>query len=284
MESLELRIFVKAAQTKSITKAAEQLGYVQSNVTAHIKKLELELGTPLFIRSNKGITLTRDGEQLLYRAEQIIIQLDELEHEFNKRTASLVIGATQTIEGFLLPMCIAEYRKQYPEVSISVRIQDQDHLEELLQQGQLDCLLTNSESAIFGKLLFQQEEKLILIAPLSCSCIEDIWEYPLLVNTLPSCPYRKALLRWKSALHKNDTEIIEYDSLNGLLNMAALGGFTLLPQHVLSESLPLQQFYVRELQGTRIKLWIPEHGAANMWNPFVMLLEKQLKRHTSVCL
>ena len=87
MESLELRIFVKAAQTKSITKAAEQLGYVQSNVTAHIKKLELELGTPLFIRSNKGITLTRDGEQLLYRAEQIIIQLDELEHEFSKRTA-----------------------------------------------------------------------------------------------------------------------------------------------------------------------------------------------------
>jgi|GEM_PF-6711370 len=66
--------------------------------------------------------------------------------------------------------------------------------------------------------------------------------------------------------------------------MAALGGFTLLPQHVLSESLPLQKFYVRELQGTRIKLWIPEHGAANMWNPFVMLLEKQLKRHTSACL
>lgn len=44
MESLELRIFLKVAQSSSITQAAKELGYVQSNVTAHIKKLENELG------------------------------------------------------------------------------------------------------------------------------------------------------------------------------------------------------------------------------------------------
>lgn len=50
MESLELRIFREVAQESSISKAAENLNYVQSNITAHIKRLEEELGTILFIR------------------------------------------------------------------------------------------------------------------------------------------------------------------------------------------------------------------------------------------
>lgn len=59
MESLELRIFREVAYTKSISKTAENMGYVQSNITAHIKKLEGELNTTLFIRHSKGVTLTK---------------------------------------------------------------------------------------------------------------------------------------------------------------------------------------------------------------------------------
>ena len=72
MESLELRIFREVAYAKSITRAAENMGYVQSNVTAHIKKLEAELNTTLLIRNNKGVALTQDGERLLLQAEKII--------------------------------------------------------------------------------------------------------------------------------------------------------------------------------------------------------------------
>jgi DNA-binding transcriptional LysR family regulator len=63
LESSDLRIFRQVASEKSISKAANKLGYVQSNITAHIHNLEAELGTALFIRHSKGVNLTNDGEQ-----------------------------------------------------------------------------------------------------------------------------------------------------------------------------------------------------------------------------
>ena len=69
MESQELRIFREVARAGSISKAAGQLGYVQSNVTARIKKLEEELNAVLLIRHSKGVTLTAEGERLLIASE-----------------------------------------------------------------------------------------------------------------------------------------------------------------------------------------------------------------------
>ena len=68
MESLELKIFREVAKAGSISKAAENMNYVQSNITAHIKKLEKELNSILFVRHNKGITLTSEGEKLFFYA------------------------------------------------------------------------------------------------------------------------------------------------------------------------------------------------------------------------
>ncbi|WP_319020741.1 LysR family transcriptional regulator [Bacillus sp. B1-b2] len=54
MESHELKIFKQVAELQSVSRAAEKLGYVQSNVSQRIKKLEDELGVPLFMRNNRG--------------------------------------------------------------------------------------------------------------------------------------------------------------------------------------------------------------------------------------
>ena len=76
MESQELRIFREVARAGSISKAAGQLGYVQSNVTARIKKLEEELNAVLLIRHSKGVTLTAEGECLLIASEDILDRID----------------------------------------------------------------------------------------------------------------------------------------------------------------------------------------------------------------
>lgn len=110
MESLELRIFNEVAHSKSISKAAENMGYVQSNITTHIKKLETELNTTLFLRHNKGVTLTKDGEKLLRQSEHIISLLDNTVNSFRITSKSIKIGTTQTIAGFVLPQCLIEYQ------------------------------------------------------------------------------------------------------------------------------------------------------------------------------
>ena len=104
MESLELRIFKEVARTKNISRAAENMGYVQSNITAHIKKLETELNTTLLIRHNKGVTLTEDGEKLLQYAEQIISLLDKTLYTFHRDIRQLKIGATNNSRIFTSSM------------------------------------------------------------------------------------------------------------------------------------------------------------------------------------
>ena len=104
MESLELRIFREVAQESSISKAAENLNYVQSNITAHIKRLEEELGTILFIRHGKGVTITADGEKLLNYANSILELIDRAVSEFQIESLRLKVGATQTLAASRLPV------------------------------------------------------------------------------------------------------------------------------------------------------------------------------------
>ena len=95
MESLELKIFREVAKAGSISKAAENMSYVQSNITTHIKKLEKELNSVLFVRHNKGITLTSEGKKLLFYANSILDLIDEATYEFQQDKRDLHIGATQ---------------------------------------------------------------------------------------------------------------------------------------------------------------------------------------------
>jgi DNA-binding transcriptional LysR family regulator len=69
LEFYHLRSFVAVAQTGNLTQAAKRLYTTPPAISAHIKTLEEELATPLFLRSNKGMTLTDKGELLLEKAQ-----------------------------------------------------------------------------------------------------------------------------------------------------------------------------------------------------------------------
>ena len=72
MDFKTLKIFRSVAQTGSISRAATELHYVQSNVSARIQQLEERLGATLFIRQSRGMTLTAAGETLMAYASRIL--------------------------------------------------------------------------------------------------------------------------------------------------------------------------------------------------------------------
>lgn len=88
MEINDLRIFQMVAYEKSISKAALNLGYAQSNITMRIKVLENELNTTLFTRNNRGVILTPNGEKLLQYTDKIITLVDEVTEEFSSSKIS----------------------------------------------------------------------------------------------------------------------------------------------------------------------------------------------------
>lgn len=279
MESLELRIFKEVAYTNSITQAAENMGYVQSNVTAHIKKLENELNTTLFIRNSKGVLLTQDGERLLHQAEKIIELLDTTAQSFINRTETLYIGTTQTIAGYLLPQCLLEYKKIFPNILISVHTLTPDKFDIQLANGQLDCIITNQSHPITqGKQIFQYQEKLFLIAPKSCTSIDQINDLPIIVNHIESCPYRKILLNWYTSQYPLLPEIIELDTVESILNMVVRGGgITLLPKSILCNIKDINTFDIEDLQSSYIHMWIAKNKSISKYDILKSMVENYLK-------
>lgn len=82
MELRDLQIFQSVADQGSVSSAAKELNYVQSNVTTRIKQLENELKTPLFYRHKRGMTLTAEGRKMLVYVNKILQDVEELKQVF----------------------------------------------------------------------------------------------------------------------------------------------------------------------------------------------------------
>ena len=78
----QLRYAVKVAEQGTITDAANELFISQPSLTKAIRELEKEMGITIFERTNKGITISRDGEQFLAYARQVLEQADMLEEKY----------------------------------------------------------------------------------------------------------------------------------------------------------------------------------------------------------
>ncbi len=90
MNLLHMKYAVEVANSKSINKAAENLYVGQSALSRAIKELEDSLGTKIFVRSAKGVSLTPDGELFIKSAKSVLEQVDELEKSLGKKKADKI--------------------------------------------------------------------------------------------------------------------------------------------------------------------------------------------------
>lgn len=200
-------------------------------------------------------------------------------HSFQNNPKTLKIGTTQTITGYLLPQCIIEYQKQFPNVSLFVSTLNQDDLERNLSNGQLDCVITNSSHHICqGKQIFKYQENLVLITPSSCHSQNDIWKYPVIINNIKSCPYREVLLGLWS-LHQSELpKIVELDTVEAILNTVAMGGgISLLPQNVLLDKQNINSFYIEDLQSTSVHMWVATDKLPSEYFALKDIIQKYFK-------
>lgn len=146
MEIRNIITFVKAAEMKSFTKTASQLGYSQAAVTVQIKQLEDELGTQLFDRIGRSVSLTRAGEKFMPYALQLLKSMDDAVSFMKKEdepSGVLRIGASSSFSAGMIPKLIPEFCEKYPKIEIIIRTSDLlASMLELLRQNQLDFVFT----------------------------------------------------------------------------------------------------------------------------------------------
>jgi DNA-binding transcriptional LysR family regulator len=124
LDLAQLEIFLCIAEEKSFSRAAEKMLRTQPALSIAIKRLEEELGEPLFDRSSKSGTLTEAGRILLSYAQRMINMRDEAKDAISELRGMfrgrLTIGANESTSLYLLPKLLLEYRRRHPQIKIEV--------------------------------------------------------------------------------------------------------------------------------------------------------------------
>ncbi|QKS72594.1 LysR family transcriptional regulator [Paenalkalicoccus suaedae] len=141
MELRHLITFKTIVETGGFRKAADELGYVQSSITSHIKELEKELGYPLFDRLGKKVVLTQTGERYLPYAKEMIdlhLKSKEVIKEANVPAGELTIGVSESLMIYWLPAIIQQFMERYPEVKLTLK-SIHDNLPAQFIKGEIDA-------------------------------------------------------------------------------------------------------------------------------------------------
>ncbi|MGB8170762.1 MAG: LysR substrate-binding domain-containing protein [Chthoniobacteraceae bacterium] len=124
MDLYQLEYFLEAARQRNFTRAAERLHLAQAALSEQIRKLESELGTPLFNRGRRETVLTAAGETLRLHAEALLdraqVARRAVQDVVGLRGGRLSIGAIPSVSACLLPAAIAAFRKRHPLVELAL--------------------------------------------------------------------------------------------------------------------------------------------------------------------
>ena len=167
MELDQLRYFLRVAELQSFTRAAEDLRMSQPALSRSIRKLEDELGKPLFHRKPRSIELTDAGVLLEGRARQVSGLVDDTCAEISDdgETGRLRVGAIPTIAPYLLPEILKRFSKSFPGAVVTVQEATTERLIRSCNQGDVDLAilaLPLASSALECVSLFDEELFLVL--------------------------------------------------------------------------------------------------------------------------
>lgn len=171
MSDRRLQVFHTVAGVLSFTRAAEILHMTQPAVTHQIRQLEEELNTRLFDRSNNRISLTAAGEHVLGFADRIIVLYEDMSDSVKALTGDraglITLGASTTIAEYMLPGLLGDFRKNFPEVQIRLRVANTDAIVALVADNTIDLGVVEGEADnhLLRVERCQQDELLLIMPP-----------------------------------------------------------------------------------------------------------------------
>ena len=145
MELQSIRYFLAVADAASFRRAAEHVGVSQPAVSQSIALLEAELGTRLFDRAARRVTLTPAGRDFLDPARRALAEFDALRGHLDRARGvvrgRLEIGTTDVASIYVLPRVYRTFRGQHPDVELSVRVEGTESLLRQLRDGAVELAI-----------------------------------------------------------------------------------------------------------------------------------------------
>jgi DNA-binding transcriptional LysR family regulator len=171
VELRQLVYFEAVVRYAGFSRAAERLRVAQPAVSAQIRRLEAELGTPLLERTTRRVTLTHAGQLFLARARAVLNQLEQARADLDELASvmrgHLRVGATQGLASLDLPRLLAEFHRRYPGVTLALRTGLIGQLLTELDAGELDVVLGPVHADLADGFVAETlvAEEIVLITP-----------------------------------------------------------------------------------------------------------------------
>lgn len=144
-DTRRLHMFVKTLEFGSVTAAADELLFTPSAISQQLKKLEREVGLPLFQRGRRGLEPTEAGLVLAEHARRVMRQLAAAESDIAElasgKKGNLSIGAFPTVAASFLPLAIDKFKRRYPSVELLIRSARLNKLVQELEEGEVQLAL-----------------------------------------------------------------------------------------------------------------------------------------------
>ncbi|MBP2311435.1 LysR family transcriptional regulator [Azospirillum soli] len=250
MDLAGLRVVKAVADTGSVSRAAETLNCVQSNVTARLKRLEEDLGVDLFRRLSRGMAPTPAGRVLADYADRVlrlVSQARDAVADAAGRGGRLSIGTMETTAAVRLPPILARFHADNPEVELTIVPGPTEHMLGEVLAGRVDGAFVSGpveHPELVSQPVF--DEELVLVESVAGITAES--GRTTLLGFRRGCAYRA---RAETAMRESGRvpyRVLEFGSLEAILGCVGAGmGVTMLPRAVVEREPWRTMFITRPL-------------------------------------
>ena len=241
MDLKQLSTFHRVMTHMSFTKAATELRYAQSSVTAQIKGLEATLGTELFERLGGKIRLTPVGERLVPYAERILALVDEAKDSLFDQaepSGTLTVGAVESLISYRMPVLLEFFHHRYPRLHLILQSISSGEVHESVRRGVQDVgFLIEAETRHDGleTKVLGVERLVAVVAPghplnrASQVSTSDLRMFPVLAPGT-DCSYRTLLESEFNRCAETPISLLEFGNIESVKQGIEAGvGVSVLP-------------------------------------------------------
>ena len=244
------KIFYYVAKYQNFTKAARVLGNNQPNITHAMNRLESQLNCVLFIRSNRGVTLTPEGAMLYSRIASAAVQIQDAEEELSASATlehgAISISATETALNIYLSEKLRAFHTEYPGIRLRISNHSTPQAVQAVKNGEVDFAIvtTPAEVDVGLKMVELMPFYEVLVGGRNFTALasqsltlKELGSYPLISLSEESMTrsfYRQFFLDHGAVL-KPDTEAATTDQMLTLVKSEL--GLAFLPQPMAGEPL-----------------------------------------------
>lgn len=236
MDNFRIKVFQVLASNLNLSRAGRVLCLSRQSVTQHVKALEKELGTTLFVRRGSSFALTSGGQTLLSYAEKIESLCSAAQSAVaevaGRRECRLALGASRTIAQYLLPNLIAKFAAENPRVSITAISGNTDSMLVALKRQRIElALIENPAEHEDVHVVTFLHDRMVLAVPANHEWagsdvdVSQLKGEPFLMREVGSGSRRAVEAAFaRAGFMKHDLSVVmEFDSTEGLLNAVEAG-------------------------------------------------------------